>query len=433
LAYSYLTKDDIYYYIAGVIALSSTFYHEAGIIIFTIWLSITALHKLKKISLSKKDIFFIFIILISNLSTIENCKNFIIKWTEKITKAFFNPQFNFLFPLKDELVNTRTITENAISFGKTYLGYAGPVIIFSALIFLYLLFRRKINIFKYWAIFKKSCELQILFIIFFITFVIAEVFPRFPGIVLFPDRAWLFVSIFFSIFIILFAFKSKIRLSNRIYYIYIALIILSIGGAIYGNYFKKFLITNNQIQSTEWIKEKLPSDRLIITTGSIQLLENFGQSNTLIADVSYFHNENEIIHLLDGYYKNKTKDKFNEYIKDITSTTNNYSQLYLNANDIGDKKLIAEELTLKNIDLSKKIANNLELLPSISVRPPTKIYIYYSEISKKNPSFKKSGTNKYWGMDETNRNLLIFEKHPEKFKKIYEKGEDEKVIIWEVL
>lgn len=434
LFYFHLNKDKFYYFFAGIIALGCILYHEAGLILFVVWMLFTIFYERKKIISNKRDIFFIFIIIVLNISIIRKYGYFMLKWIKKIISSLIHPHFNFIFPLEYSGIDGMRIgTQSFLETIKSYLGYAGPVIILFILILLYLLLRKKIDIGRYWIIFKKSGELQIIFTIFVIFFSIAEILPRFPGIALLPGRAWIFSSIFFSFFIILFIIKNKDRqIPKIIYSIYIVCVFLSICGAINSNYLKKYQVTKNQFRSAEWIKNELPKDRLIISTRRNQLLQYFGESDLFAINADFFYDEKNIFDTIDelendSIDENKNEEEFKRYTETLISKTNEYVYSYLHSRNIKEKNIIIEKMAAENIKLSKEFNDNFKLsLKNRKISPH--IYIFYSEVSDKNPS-----SDKYWGFSKKNKDGLIFYKYPDKFKKIYEEGEDEKVIIWEVL
>lgn len=423
LFYSYSKKDKLYYYAAGIIALGCALYHETGIIVFIIWLAITLIYKWKKIISNKKDALLLIIIFFSNLSLIKSYINFVSNWTREVLTSLSNPHFNYAFPIKYIDINgLETGSQNIIGVAKTYLGYVGPVIIFFIFAILYLLLRKKIETKKYLLILKKSSELQIILACFFVFFSIAEILPRFPGIALLPDRAWIFTSIFFSFFIIFFA-NTSLRISKGIFCVYAACIFFSIGGAIYSNYPKKDLISKEQIKSAEWIKKELPKNRIIIADGQYQLLKYFSQSKVYNVNDNFF-NEKDSINLTLNNLRGKTilnldeykerDDKLKKYAESITSKTSGCIYKYLNSKDVEEKNIILREITSYNIELSKNFADSLEL-SNATIRPEVKIYIYYTNSDKNRFS-----------------NDLILDKYPNEFKKMYNSS-DNSVIIWKVL
>jgi hypothetical protein len=387
LFYSCISKEKIYYFLAGIIALACTLYYEAGIIIFVIWMLFTIFYERKTIISNKRDAFFIFIIIILNISIIRKYGYFMIKWIKKIISSLAHPHFNFIFPLEYKSIDGIKIgTQSIIGAARSYLGYAGPVIILFILIILYLLLRKKIDIGKYWAIFKKSGELQIIFTLFAIFFSIAEILPRFPGIALLPGRAWIFSSIFFSFFIMLSIIKNKDRqIPKIIYSIYIICIFLSICGAIHSNYLKKHQVTKNQFRSAEWIKEKLPKDRLIISTRRNQLLQYFGESDLFAVNADYFYDEKNIFDTVDelkngSIDESKNDENFKKYTDAITSATNEYVYNYLHSGNIKEKNALIGKMTTENIKLSKELNDNFKSSLKNEKRP-SNIYIFIRRLA----------------------------------------------------
>ena len=82
-----------------------------------------------------------------------------------------------------------------------------------------------------------------------------------------------------------------------------------------------------------------------------------------------------------------------------------------------------------NTSSSKKFIEAIQLSDSGSKKKITNLYIYYSIISKKNPYTDRPYNTK--GMSEDNVGDFIFDKHPDKFKRIYSSGNE--IIIWKIL
>jgi hypothetical protein len=435
LIYSYLTGDKFYYYFSGIIAFSSTLYHEIGIIIFAFWAITVLTYERKKITANKKEFVLIAIIILSNFSLLQRYLNFFKSWSQKATDFLSHPHFNWMFPLKyTGFGGVEEGSQTLINVAKTYLGYAGPTIILSFILLIYLLLRGKINFKKYWPVIASSREIQILLGLFVFFFAITEILPRFPGIVLFPDRIWVFSAICFSSFIVGFAFLiKKSQISNQIFAIYFFCILLSIGGAFYGNYFKKYQITQGQFHSAEWIKNNLPEDRVILTSFQPQLIQYYSQSAQIGINGKLFHDYNNLRELLNEIKEPSVSiknEEIIEYSQTIAKLTENQIHKYLNSKSIIEKNNIAINLALKNIEFSK---NFLRKPTNQKNETDKHLYIYYTEISEKNPSFKRPGDTSYWGARPDERNLIILDHHPDKFKKIYEENIGNKVIIWKVL
>lgn len=425
LLYSYLKGGRFCYYTAGIIALSCALYHEAGTIIIAIWIIATLAYDWRKIISNKKDFLFLLIIFVSNLSLIKSYAMFIMRWAKEITVSFLHPRFNYTFPLEYVTVDgIEAGSKTIIGVAKTYLGYAGPAIALSFLAVFYLLVRKKIEIKRYRIILKKSRELQILFAGFLIFFTIAEILPRFPGIAMLPDRAWIYASIFFPLFFLLFAVEVPERpMSKKIYYTYITCILLSVGGAIHGNYLKKDLITKGQIQSAEWIKRELPQNRIIVSDEKDQLLRYFSQSKIFDVDKGFFHNEENLDtatadfkrEIFTGSGNSGARDtRLKAYMEAISRDTNYYAYSYSTLKDIQSKNDMLQRIASNNIRLSQNFLNDLDSMPTTE-ESSLQIYIYYAD-----PDAERSGR------------APIFDKYPGKFEKVYSNFNN-RIIIWKVL
>jgi hypothetical protein len=375
LLYAWRNSDNFFYYAAGAIILSTCLFHESGFLIFATWL-LVALFFNRKILLEKitenKVLVFLStaIFLLGILPAIKNYFIFATAWIKKVCVAILNFHQNFLFPARYENIDRNEVGwAGASGVAKYYTYYAGAFSLFIILLFATLCFSDK----NFRSFVKnnilKNPALFTLFVLFAIFFSISEILPRFFNISLLPERSWNLVGIFSILFLITFFsyFKSKKKI---ICLILIILLAINAAGAIYVNNTKKYLITENQLQSAEWIKKNLPKNRIIFSADNKNLLSFY--SNSKFAKVSP-----------DFYYN--------------ASVFQN--EIHMNFSSSTDKN---------------------------------KHYVYYSAIDKNNPY---AGRPYYDAAKIAKKNqgkIFIFDKYPDKFKRIYF-DEENNIIIWEIL
>ncbi|GBE17279.1 hypothetical protein BMS3Abin15_01120 [bacterium BMS3Abin15] len=448
LLYSYIKKSVLFYYLAGAISAIAIFYHEVAIIIFLIWLLVTLYSKRHVILKNKTYLILVILLIISNYSTIERYAQFVLKWIIKIFKTvFFHPQINYLFPVHYKNVDGNQMGWEGLSgLVKYYSFYVGPFIILLSLLLFYLLVRKVEFRKKFLHVLASSGNTIIIFLCFFVFFVIAEIFPRFPGIAMLPDRSWIFAGIFYVLFIFIFleSEKDTIKIKNWVYVVLLASVLISISGALYINYQKKYLITEKETESATWIRKNIPPDRIILNTGKRNLLRHYSKSETVRVSEAFFYNENisEIMDIVGQIYPSFTitesKILLDDYSKKIKINAAKYQNEYLRAISNDQQNKILEQLAQKNIKDSEEFINLIKGTdPQIDISEEQKIrgknlFIYYSEVDERNPYFDRPYVSSRWGLKSINRDSVIFFKYPDKFQKIYE-SENSEIIIWKVL
>jgi hypothetical protein len=312
--------------------------------------------------------------------------------------------FNWLYPAQYSNVDRNMMGWD--SWGgiiKFYAYYVSPLFGMVLFFFLILLANKKFRSFVLETIFKNTA-LLILFLSFLTFFVIAEIFPRFPGIALLPDRAWVFAGIFGYLFLfLLLQYFSK--LSLKIITAFSLLFIIAIGGALYINYLKRYLISPLQLQSAEWIESSLPSNRLFLSYGHRSLLP--------------VHAKSPVINISSSLY---CKTDLQEFEKSITTLENSKKILTIQPLSI---------IPTLTISISNKYIYTLTPLSSLKEKP---LYIYYSQVHTKNPYRDRPYSMKSWGIDPCPEGKFLFDQFPQKFNRVYYlKDKFDEVIIWKVL
>ena len=437
LIYDSLQKDTFWFYLAGFISFAALFYHEASIIIFSTWLIALLWKKKEKIWKNKGYFILITLLIISNLDLTGQYAKFSLKWIGRIIKLTFHPNPNWLYPL-----SYKNVDGNQMGWGNAegiikFYGYYSGIFFFALIaILLWLLFKKRKNIKNSFASFIKNENILALIIIFSLFFCIAEVFPRFPGIAMLPDRSWIFVSIF-SITILF--FLLKINQKKWIVYFLIFSILINIFGSLYINNQKKYLITEAEIKSAKWAKKNLPENKLFITSGSRNLLKFYADSKIINVTPEIFYEEklglffNELSLNKTNFQYFKYNLNFEKYADNLNKIREESTTKYNKINDDLEKFYLASNYAKENIKLSNQFLKKIkERKKNSTLIISENIYIYYSQGGNKNPYLDRPYNKKSELENKFGCNDIVLNKYPEKFEKIYEDKENG-IIIWKIL
>lgn len=467
LLYSFEKKEEFFLYAAGLAALMAIFYHQAAIIIFAVWVISMVFSRRRLIFSDKKTLFLILLLLASNFNRLWDIYRFIISWIKVIfSMVFGDNNLNLLYPAQYSNIDRNPMGwETADGVIKFYAFYIGPLLGTIVFIFLILFFSRSNFRSFFWEKIKNNVSILIAFLSFLVFFVIAEVFPRFPNIALLPERAWIFSGIFAAVFLfILFSYIKKIPVWSLV--IFVLCLSISLSGAIYINYLKRYLISPEQWNSAEWIKNNLPENRIFLSYGHKNLLPVHANAPLIrIPPEAYcgdFRLE-DYNHIMTGIIADSQLKTFYEpFLKFLDNTSKNALKVYQDSPDVNKRTThalnVAETVTGQAAILKKSLNEEtqteviypLSYIPhSSSPVPVENAYEQYrepmDELLEKNTSYiyyaRKNNLNPYrmrpygmltWGMDSCPNGKFFFDKHSEKFKRVYV-GKDEEVIIWQVL
>lgn len=470
LIYSYLSKNKIFYYIAGLIILLGYLYHQAAIIIFLAWIIPTIIADRKHIFFDKKTFFLLLLILLTNISILTPIIKFTWSWVQVILiTATHNRDFNLLFPAHYVNIDRNPMGWPGLTGVAKYYGfYIGPLLIFVLLSFLYLFFRTK-NFRKYFIeLLKKNREFWVLLLAFSLFFTIAEIVPRFPGIALLPERAWLFGSIASFVFIFILLEYIK-KIPKTFFYLSILLFLTGIMGAYFINHLKSFVITSHQINSANWIRNNLPKNRIIFSSANKNVISYHADSILLRTDPGIYCSEEKFQEMFnstrsDDFLLNTKKDEqFNSFMKRHQKLIKVFEKSYLKQQSMDDKNKAINIFRGNNNELIEELLSDPVIKRQFTIVAPyskfdkidkplniedarklnnTKIkiskennnfYIYYSEPDKRDPYSDRPYKAKFSeGQDNScTFNNFFFDKYPDKFKRIY--NDNSKIVIWEML
>lgn len=407
LLYSTIKQDDFFLYTAGASMFLAFFYHEAASLMFIAWIIPVIIIKSRLLLSNKIALFFMVTILLINLKWLQLIYNFAIHWIRDIIPHFFSiNNINLLYPAQYSNVDNHAMGWNFLSgVIKFYSYYVGPIVGLVLILFVLFLFQKKFRAYLFEQI-KNNVSLFISLLAFTIFFTIAEIFPRYPGIALLPDRAWIFCGILSYLFLYL-ILRYVQQITLRVMAIFILFFAIGISGTLYINYLKRYLISPMQLQSAEWIKSNLPKNRVFLSYGYKALLP--------------VNAESPLVKIPASLYCNKDILEFQNLFNDLNRPENN-------------KDVIINPLSFPT-QISAPIPNGdifrFNPIPSLNGRP---LYIYYSQLNLKNPYRGRPYSMTSWGMEPCPDKKFLFDAYPEKFKRIYTtKNQLDEVIIWKML
>lgn len=427
LVYAWFSGKNFFYFLGGVTMFVTFFYHEAAVLFFVPWFVVTLFsyrrflwslvraHKLVSVLVT--------LLILSHVSFLAPLYNFLALWISQAYQLMpiFHP--NWRFPLEYANVDGSQVGWGSWQgVAKYYLFYAGPAlaVLLAGLFILWATHKREWHDFTS-AFFRK--ELAVALWIFLVFFSLAEIFPRFFGFALLPERAWGFAGL-----IAVFLVPVMLRLTGRKYQslflaAFLAAILLNAGAALYVNAQKKYLIPPEHVESAVWIRRELPPDRIIFSRGNVNLLEVHAGSRYVNVRDPLFYTD---ISVFDGEYR---------VLAGIPGTPIEYrpllSELGMSITQWQEDVATDPEIVASRVRVAQGLLARLEAMasPQVQTIMPQHVYIYYAAVSPKNmyaerPYFEKE---KY-ELDKT----FVFDRYPDRFRRVYADTADQ-VIIWKVL
>jgi hypothetical protein len=254
----------------------------------------------------------------------------------------------------------------------------------------------------------------------FLFLLLAEIAPRFFSIAFLPDRVWVLLGpLFLLILLLIYKFlENKVKYEKLNKYLNILLGIaffISISGAFYINWQKGFLITKEQKEATKWMKENLPENSVIFSSGHRNVLVHNADMIYSKVEPNFYSEPDVINNVFNGIEKKlKTEDSdiykqkilklleaddFNKSAKDINSIT---------------KEFLKKQAEMNKYNKSDELERN-------------NFYVFYAPPSPQNPYVNRPySTGSQWGFNMEGE--FVFDKD-DRFKEIYNKNE---VIVWEI-
>ncbi len=404
LLYSHLKQNDFFLYVSGLAILLAFFYHQTALLMLPAWIVPVIITKRKVIFGNKKILFLLTLILLGSLQFLKPLYEFGLHWIYKLAPAFLEKaHFNWFYPAQYSNIDRNLMGWTSVSgIVKFYAYYVGPILGLILLSFFILLFHQKFRSFVFEK-FLRSPAIAILTLSFFTFFVIAEVFPRFPGIALLPDRAWIFAGIFGYVFLFL-LLQYFPKISSKAIFLFVMCFLIAISGTLYINYLKRYLISPLQLQSAEWIKTTLPENRLFLSFGYRGLLPVYAEST--------------LVNIPDEVYCETNYPAFEKILTGLETSKRFFSIAPLST------------IPLLTAPVSNKYIYTLTPLSSLKDKT---LYIYYSKVHAKNPYRDRPYSMKSWGIKPCPDGKFLFDQFPQKFERVYHlKDEYDEVIIWKI-
>lgn len=428
--YSLLAGKKIYFYTTGIILLFGFFFHEMAAIPFMAWLMALLITErgplLQFAKHNKLATGLVLALILSNFSLLSPLFAFATAWGVKVITLIAHSQTNFLFPAQYTNIDGNNVGWQGLwGVIQYYTYYFGPAAFLATLSFPLIL--RNVLI----KTFLKKQEMLFLFFSLSLFFLMSDILPRFFSIALLPERALGFVSLFLLAFVplLFIALRTPSSSWHRfIPHLILIALFINLGGALYINSLKTYLITPAQIKSAEWIRTNLPKKHVIFTSDNHRLLTFYASANiSKVTDPQFYFNANILEKYLSNYTPKNTAHS-NAIRTQLSKISNSLADL-ANKQAPFDTNFI---LSLKNESTRlEKISVSIEeevILVDTDRNIPTKQYIYFSAPSDKNPYAHRP----YMKTLEQTGGSFIFDQYPERFRMIYSDKENS-VYLWEIL
>lgn len=426
LLYSWLAEKNFFYFLAGVSIFSTYFYHEAAALILLPWLLVTLYQYrgplFRKAAANRlSTLLILFLALSYSTLVIDPIYNFFFSWLVRGIDMLHSLHPNFAFPAT--YVN---IDGNAVGWGdwvgviKYYTFYVGPAVLFAFFLLLWNLRTSGSSLSREVCHKKEFLVLGSAFLIFFS---IAEVLPRFLNIALLPERAWGFAGLIFLALIPI-LFKYRPNHTSWTAPLFIVAILINVGGALYINTLKAYLITPTQISSAEWISGTLPENRVLFTYGNKNLLKIHAQSKVISIQSPEFYSDIRVFDTSLDTFLGKNNDLKQRYSNALKGLSDELRGLRGENLDTDIKKITARLHSLSQA--SATLENTLSTVTDSHPDKNLPLYIYYAKISDRNPYTNRPYYKEGLGSSFSS---LVFDRYPERFKRVYALPDDE-IVIW---
>lgn len=429
ILYSWITGKKVFYFLAGALMGITYFYHEIALLFLAPWFIVTLFYYRRScIALLAKNkvsaILLILFALFNGQTYLRAAFGFFKNWFVRISPTITDWHTNWSFPMSYTTIDGRVAGWGSwLGVIQFYTFYVGPVIALLLLLFLRFLLSshdRKIL----WHTWFKKVEFLSLASIFLLFFSLAEIFPRVFNVALLPERSWGFAGLIF-ISLIPLLFHSDLWRKKWLSSLLLLAIGVSCGTALYVNYLKKDLITPAQLTSAEWIKLKLPQNKIVFLYNNWSVLRAYSQSRVVDIPDPHFYTDIAIfdtaLSTLVGDRSPIPESRYVHFLQQTDVTLRGLPARVIPENKaeiIHDLQLLSDQSlamrqTLENVNEPRFTA------------PMSPIYIYYTKPSQKNlyanrPYFNKSDTV----------SAFVFDTYPKRFERIYTAPNDE-VIIWQ--
>lgn len=438
IVYALVARRPVFYFLAGGIFFLSMLYHEMAVLFFLPWFASTlfsyreaALAFIRKNPLA--TVLAIVLIVSHLFPALFEIGRFLVAWTEKILRNILYFQPNFAFPAT--YVN---VDGNAVGWGdwsgiiRYYGFYLGPLV-GAGLLALGWHLRQKpaLVLMTVERVAFERGALGTLFSLLGIFFAMAEIFPRLFNIALLPERAMgFFGAVVLAFAMLVLASSTRRSWPNFVSFFLIAAAVLNASAALYINGEKRFLITPNQISSAEWIRGSLPTNRVILTGSHWNLIRFHSQTEAAIEiDDPLFYRDIRVFETARKNLPNENQFYRRSFATLMADLEGSLKRL-ISLNPVTEERRVSDELAAHDLLIRNFLASKSSHTISSNGQGGQKIYVYYAKPNTKSPYANRP----YMKADETLRpgDVPVFDRYPERFRRIYVLPENE-VIIWELV
>ena len=420
LSYSWLSKEPLFFWLAGISIFLGYFYHEVLALPLLSWMLVAAIGFRKELLRKARENTLASILLIIFLIPyLSGPASFLLYRIQvSLLPALANMHPNLLFP--EYYVN---VDGNQMGWGdllgvtKYYLFYIGPAIF---AIFLAFFFSEDRKAKRTALLSKEGLVISFSFLLFF---AIAEILPRLTGLAFLPDRAWVFAAPL-ALFLIFILFRLPIGHNRLFLWILIIAFSLNIGGALYINTLKKYVVTDGQLASAEWIRQNLPKNRVIFSFENQKSLSFFSDSRVIDIQNPNFYFD---LRIFEGQFLSKEQQKqrlASLYMDKLEETKRLLSKTV--KEDIGKENMEMDFAAIQaSLESTRMILTELR---TADESQDEHFYVYHVAPNPRNPYIDRPYLAKLPGKEDR----IIFNQVPDRFKKVYS-NETEHISSWEIL
>lgn len=286
LLHALFTKNNFFYFLAGATLCIGYLYHDITLLFLLSWFIVTLWYWrktiIKKIFSHKFATLLVILLALSYYDALIPLVDFFKNWLVRIAPTIERFETNLAFPLAYTNIDGRAVGwGNYLGAIKYYLFYGGPTFLIIITLFSLIVFFAKQRV-LFVQLYSRSKEFIILFSTFFLFFTLAEILPRLFNVALLPERALGFAGLVgVSMFPLSYFLIPKEWRKILVWFIFISLMI-NVGAALYINSLKRDLISPAKIASMQWIKNRLPSQRVVIVQYDLTVMKTFSQTEFLL-------------------------------------------------------------------------------------------------------------------------------------------------------
>ena len=434
--YAHHTQRESFFYAAGCILFVSFLFHQAAAIFIFLWLLVTLATKWRTLLRKKILVAAVIVVLALSAPLITSIAQFLKLWTVSVISYFGSAGgMNLLYPAQFSNVDRTPMGWQSL-FGvvQFYAFHMGPLL-FGLFAFAFASYAQKKHRHIINAFVGTSPALLTVLLVFTAFFAMAEILPRYPGIALLPDRAWIFAGITaYALLYVLLVTHRTVR--SWVFAVFLLAALVGIGGNLYVSYIKKFLITPTQLESAAWIKANLPEERLVISYGHKGLLPIFSHSPLALTPAPLFCSDDTTAfqHLSVAPQNNAQKhENVVQMLLALQNHDNFAERTKTPREDLSRPAIVFpldQPLPLTDA-LPIEDVYRIRTHPAANDLSQKELYIYHAQQHARNPYASRPYKLKTWGIAPCADGSLLFDRYPAYFERVYEQPR-ENIIIWKV-